>query len=74
MSSSALSWIPPAALRNDDNFADRTHPPKMARYLSDLRRAAGSCPPSQQPSKVATISQIATPQGMARCRSDVLST
>ena len=57
-----LRWTPPAAIEIGDSFADRSPPPpgmgtsNMSQRCSPLRWAP------QQPSKVATVSQIAAPQ------------
>ena len=52
---------PPAGFESGDSFTDRS-PPGMARSNLSPRRASLRWPP-QQPSKVATVSQIAAPQG-----------
>ena len=52
---------PPAALESDDNFADRS-PTMMVRSNLSLRRTS-LCWTPQQPSKVATVPQIAAPEG-----------
>eukprot|EP00959_Pyramimonas_sp_CCMP1952_P248610 5196641-Pyramimonas_sp.AAC.1 len=55
---------PPAGLERGDSFTDRSSP-GMARSYLNLRRTTVCCTP-QQPSKVATVSQIAALQEWRR--------
>ena len=52
---------PPGAHESGDSFADRSHP-GTGRSHGDPRKTS-LCWASQEPTKVATVSQIAAPQG-----------
>ena len=62
----------PAAFESGDRFADRS-PPGIARSNLDPRKTSLRWT-SQQPSKLATVSQIAAPPGCAKSNLSLRST